>query len=326
MGIPKPEPVMLSKFISFVKERHQVFLRRQKGLPQEDWTNDLILQQSRFCNVYRVLDRGSQFFIQEMLADEPDKFTTLMRAAMYRMTNEPKFWKFYIRENGGPPTMSEVFGNVLQITMRDAYQANINIFRPSYMLSFGVESAGEKKHDVAPRHFFSYFHPQGANYVGERFFAADSLYGRIAALESAFRVGPFLAQQIATDVNYSEHYLDDENYRVVGGPGSRKGIQYIYGPTAAPVDYHSVDYHLIISELRRILNRKVEPLELPGGGTRELSLMDVQNCLCEFSKYVKLAGLVAKDPLKAAMSPKRFRAIKPNTPVKIVLPAHWSTN
>lgn len=309
---------MIQKFLSFSAERHRVFLRRQKGLPQEEWTNDLILQQNSFCNSYRVLDRGSQFFIQELLADQPDQFTTLARAAMYRMTNEPRFWKFYISE-AGLPSLEDMKDGTLAGLMQVAHERNVApIFRASYMLSFGTESAGQKKHEIAPKHFFDHFHPEGAAYVGKRFFGANSMFGRMVAMEGAFRVGPFLAQQITTDVSYSEHYLDNENFRVLGGPGSRKGLQYLFGPDAAPQDYHHVNYLLLIQKLQSAL--KVDPLELPGGGQRSLSLMDVQNCLCEFSKYVKLAGQVAKNPLKAAAtSPRRFRA-KPPT---IQLPAHW---
>lgn len=309
---------MIQKFLSFSAERHRVFLRRQKGLPQEEWTNDLILKQNRFCNAYRVLDRGSQFFIKEMLADQPDQYTTLARAAMYRMTNEPKFWKLYISEIG-LPSLEDMKDGTLDYAMLWAHESRgINIFRPSYMLSFGVESVGQKKHEIAPKHFFDHFHPEGSAYVGKRFFQANSMFGRMVALEKASRVGPFLAQQIVTDVNYSQHHLDNENYRVVGGPGSRKGLQYLFGADAVGQDYYNTNYQLLIQRLQGMLN--VDPLELPGGGERKLSLMDVQNCLCEFSKYVKLAGQVAKDPLKAAASTKQFKALRP---MEIELPAHW---
>lgn len=312
-------PPMIQKFLSFSAERHRVFLRRQKGLPQEEWTNDLILQQNSFCNSYRVLDRGSQFFIKELLADQPDQHTTLARAAMYRMTNEPKFWKLYISEVG-LPSLEDMQDGTLENAMKWAHETRrANIFRPSYMLSFGRESMGQKKHELAPKHFFDHFHPEGSAYVGKQFFQANSMFGRMVALEKAFRVGPFLAQQIVTDVNYSEHHLDTENYRVLGGPGSRKGLQYLFGSEAAPQDYYNIQYMLLIQKLQSALN--VEPLELPGGGERKLSLMDVQNCLCEFSKYVKLAGQVAKDPLKAAASDKKFKPLKP---LEIQLPAHWA--
>jgi len=310
---------MIQKFLSFSAERHRVFLRRQKGLPQEEWTSDLILKQNSFCNSYRVLDRGSQYFIQTMLSDQPDRDTTLARAAVYRMTNEPKFWDFYI-QNEGLPTLDHLVDGTLSDMLRVCHEQKIvNPFRPSYMLAFGVESVGRKKHEILPWHTFAHFHPEGEAYLGGQFFNANSMYGRITTLEKGYRIGSFLAQQIVTDVNYSEHYLDSENFRVVGGPGSLKGLQYLFGPKAVSKDYHSINYQLLIGKLQGAL--KVDPLELPGGGERTLSLMDVQNCLCEFGKYVKLAGRVARDPLKYSGSPKLF---KPSRPLQNVqLPAHW---
>ncbi len=46
----------VDEVFAFVHERHQIYLRRQAGQPKP-WTANPILQQYRFTNVYRELDR-----------------------------------------------------------------------------------------------------------------------------------------------------------------------------------------------------------------------------------------------------------------------------
>ena len=51
----------LQDFFNFAKERQQILLRRRAGEPAP-WTRDPILQQYRFCNVYREDDTVTQWF------------------------------------------------------------------------------------------------------------------------------------------------------------------------------------------------------------------------------------------------------------------------
>lgn len=52
---------MYDMFWKYVHERQMVWFRRQRGDP-EPWTQDTVLQTYFFCNVYRELDKGSQYF------------------------------------------------------------------------------------------------------------------------------------------------------------------------------------------------------------------------------------------------------------------------
>lgn len=313
---------MLNSFLSFSSERHRVFERRQSGLAQEDWTSDEILKRYSFCNSFRVLDRGSQFFIRSILGDGPGLQTTLLRAAMYRMTNEPKFWELYEGETGHMPEFTDLEDGITAEVFQAASDRKMNMFRPAYMISFGPESKGQLKHHVAPQYFFDNFHPDGDHSIVKRFEAADTMYARVCALQEVPRIGSFLAQQIVTDINYSEHHLGGENDRVVLGPGSIRGLQYIFGVDEVPKDPHNVRGEIMIEKLQDLLREKDIQLELPGGGLRSLSLMDVQNCLCEFSKYVRHASKMNPDVLKTLRTKKIFKPT--NKPLDIQLPAHWA--
>lgn len=199
----KPDTEMLALFKHYANTRQEVAARREAGLPQEEWTTDPILRSRRFCHNFRVMDYGSQYFIREILADSPDLPTTLIRAAMYRLTNEPEFWKYLSAQLGRMPSLEDFENGVVSQVLESAYQRGIGVFRGAYLISFGKESAGQLKHRYVAGYFYEHFHPDGEDSIWTNFQRADTVLARIVALQEASRIGPFLAQQIVTDLGYS---------------------------------------------------------------------------------------------------------------------------
>jgi len=54
----EPGSETIAEFFGFINERHRVFLKKEAGEPKP-WTDDLPLQQFKFTNVFRELDRGT---------------------------------------------------------------------------------------------------------------------------------------------------------------------------------------------------------------------------------------------------------------------------
>ena len=50
----------IDDLIAFMQARHAIYLKRKMNLPKP-WTSDPILQDYRFCNVYRELDRETMW-------------------------------------------------------------------------------------------------------------------------------------------------------------------------------------------------------------------------------------------------------------------------
>jgi hypothetical protein len=53
---------MKQEFYLFMSERQRIFVRRQRGDDDNCWSASPILRHFKWCNVYRELDRGTQFF------------------------------------------------------------------------------------------------------------------------------------------------------------------------------------------------------------------------------------------------------------------------
>jgi hypothetical protein len=56
----------IEKFFAFITERQNIFHRRFVVKQPPPWTEDSILQVIRLENIYRELDRGTQFCIKNI--------------------------------------------------------------------------------------------------------------------------------------------------------------------------------------------------------------------------------------------------------------------
>lgn len=311
---------VLRNFKWFVEERHRVYLRRHKGLPQDEWTSDRVLANQAFCNAFRVLDRGSQFVLTDLDLENQPTQIALLRVAAYRFTNQPSLWRWIHRELGYQLEEEDIESGELASLLDQAESQGRSIFRPAYLISFGRESKLSNRQESLMSLLDNFRYGSLAQ---RAFLNAGSLEERMQALQDQVpRVGRFMAQQIATDMNYfPQHALGTENDHVLPGPGSLRGLSLLFGAPARGKEL-SEDFRSMLEALQAYLHHsETAPQLFPGRSVRRLSLMDLQNCLCEFSKYMKYSARAASDPLKYAQK-KPYRALA--TLPGPVLPAHWA--
>jgi hypothetical protein len=75
----------LSKFFRYARERHQIHLRRAAGA-SKPYTKDPILQKYRFCQVYRELDRTTQW-MAKYVRSQPNAEMEVLACVTFRMFN-----------------------------------------------------------------------------------------------------------------------------------------------------------------------------------------------------------------------------------------------
>lgn len=297
---------MVLAYLDFVGERHRVWQQRLLGL-QAPWTDDPILQRNKFTNVYRVLDYGSQFLLRELL-NEPGITAgdALARAFLYRMSNEPKTWEHTKAEMGYYPQAGDL-GDVLGELWGEYRDAGNRVFSGAYTI---MPLPGVKGFDKAlevVRMARDAFHPHSDTCVTDRFLQAGSMEERFKVLRGIPNVGDFIAMQVLTDFGYSPFGADqDENEFVVPGPGARKGANELFATGKRAAD--------VITWCRE---RVLELPDCPTLQGRPPSMMDIQNTLCEFSKYARHM----RKPTPARV----FKPDHPGSPLPLVLPKHWTT-
>lgn len=107
---PTPRPEVYEHYWSFASLRHHAFEARLAGAPQP-WSDDRILQTFKFCNVFRALDRVSQFLIKEV-AYGADSATTpedrVFQIVAFRMFSNIRTWQELTKLLGGAPRIRDL--------------------------------------------------------------------------------------------------------------------------------------------------------------------------------------------------------------------------
>lgn len=306
-----PEGTVFDEYVAYVRERHRIWELRSLGLPAP-WTRSPILGTKKFTNDFRVLDTGSQYVLR-MVQDVEDPIDVVLRAFLYRFTNLPEPWEAYREEFGRWPEIRDVGGRLDDFLRR--YAEGASILNSAYVIA----PPSSARWTGVPRIEWLLWMIRNAFLPGGEFevdpYVADPASTpaeRHAILTKVPRCGDFLGLQVVTDIGYSDLLPSDEDEFVVPGPGSTKGLAALGRATRRET---------AISEIRSIHSEIRSTVVLDVRGTpRPLSLMDVQNTLCEFSKYHRLASATGTsrkyDP--AAGAPLSTVHTDPS------YPNHWS--
>lgn len=255
----------LGKYLGFVRARHEVWQRRLLKI-DPPWTSDPIVATRKFTNVFRILDRGSQYLYQ-IVRDE-DYHTALFRSFLYRYTNRPEPWVAFEEAWGYLPTHQDAADGTLLSTWMEFRKQGMPIFGNAYKMFSGLENRGTDRLTWSVNLARDWITPEFA----KEFSSYETHQLRANTLQRIPRCAGFMSMQILTDMSYYAGY--DENEFVIAGPGA------IAGSKAIDTRVHP---DAMIRGLTEFWETEGD-VNLYG---RPPSLMDVQNTLCEYSKYVK---------------------------------------
>jgi hypothetical protein len=284
---------MMDLYQGMVIERHLIWCARQNDEPQP-WTEDPVLANRKFTNMFRVLDPGSQFVFD---LDHDDPVTRIARLVFYRITNLPATWYALRTRLGHYPVAADFTKNPERITaFLDLYRNLGNrIFSGAYIIVPEPGTANDKVEGAVRLTRTFVLEKAGA------FLDATTQDERFAVLQSTSGLGKFLSMQILTDWAYLQTEEPDLSF-IVAGPGAIRGAALL-DPTKKPKD---VIYDLAFDWMGHPIVRLRD---------RSLTLMDVQNTLCEFSKYAK--------EIVAPRKKTTYRPSHPGTQPIPVLPQWW---
>lgn len=240
----------------WIREREAVRLRKESG-EDHPWSEDHIFNTYHFCNVRREDDRGTKEIREVVLAsvlvgDLPWGYT------LARLFNSAATLEVAL--NGGG-----------QDKLIDMQAAGEKIFHTAYLVS----TCGQKMNKID--YVFAL-----AKQVKKLDVPRRGLADAHAKLMSVNGLGSFMAAQVVADLR-NDRYLQAGNihehqYWSAWGPGSKKGLTYIFG-NSTPSIYDQQMRQLFLEMPLDIRNMNIHG-------------QDLQNCLCEFSKYVRhLDGL-----------------------------------
>lgn len=304
------ENQMLKEYWRFACERQNVFYRKLEKSPQP-YTNDLILQKYKFCNAYRVLDRVSQFLLKEVIYSEKEYGLedTVFRIIFFKIFNLPSTWLEVEKH------FNEISLKTFDFEKYNKFLTNLKKTKPIYNSAYIM---------CANKVFgFDYKH-ENHLYLLYKMFKEDNLPAKLSAcktFEDAFNVivsypliGNFLAYQYVTDLNYSKHFNWDDNSFTVAGPGSKRGIEKVFGKVK---NYEKKIMETYLSQEETL---KKFGLSFKYLKNHKLAPIDIQNLFCEFDKYLREAN----PTLKSNRTKIKTKYKKTDGDIKYILPPKWN--
>jgi hypothetical protein len=238
----------------WIRERELIRELKEKGCPPE-WTEDKVLQQYHFCNVHREDDRVTKELRKAVVSAQVPLQHLPFAYTLARLFNRAStLWVVLAEIHAGRNWLPRV----------KALRANGGlIFHTAYVVSTCGQSMDKLEYVDGV-----------ANAVKTADISRKSLRHAFEDLRKIDGLGSFLAGQVVADLK-NDRYLEgvhDWHTWSCMGPGSKKGLEYIFD---RPINEKNYQYHM--EALMAAL-----PDDIRG---MKLHAQDLQNCLCEFSKY-----------------------------------------
>lgn len=134
LHLPLNEDV-LQTFFRYAHDRHQVFLRRKQGKTQEEWSDDPVLRSTKFANVYRVLDRLTQYVLTQVVQDGPQELEEVcFRVFLFRSFARISTYEVIRSAFGGPPTLAGFSPAAYENILMPHIRAGVPVYGSSYFI------------------------------------------------------------------------------------------------------------------------------------------------------------------------------------------------
>lgn len=293
----KPRYSAVQALSHFAQERHRIYLRRRAGEPGP-WTQDPILRDNRFCNVFRELDTVTIWIrknIRERYADHPHLWFMLCIARYINWPTTLQYLQDYKVPGPAWPTSWSFNPRFLTAALEDFARGHTKTYTGAYMIR--AESDPNKPWYSWTKHRYI------AEIVLGRLWE-DSVWWNgflmdpDRLLQSVWETfqqpryvgwGPFMAYEVVTDLRHTRYLRNapDIYTWANAGPGAIRGLNRLFGrdlkahPPAAQT----------CEEMRGLMGvMNMYPELWPKGDPDwpALEMRDVEHLLCEFDKYERV--------------------------------------
>lgn len=268
----------MSELIYWITERERMRLLREGGV-KAPWSQDEIMNNTRFCNVRREDDKVTRWVRQNWSGWAHHKNYTLAMALARYINWIPSLEKIPFPEQWDPENLKR--------NLHEWMQQGHQVFGPAYIISTNGRAMSKIDYVVDEVLDQLNTHAQTAPWENRQIRIMCSLEEACGWLLKQNGIGSFMAGQIIADLkNTVGHPLTnapDWFTWCAPGPGSKRGLNRLYGlDKDAPL--RDSLFLARIWALYDPLNGALEQNMFPIG----LHMQDIQNCLCEFDKYIRV--------------------------------------
>lgn len=289
-------------FFEVMRERMLIWQRRFLEKRPAPWTENTILRDYKFTNVYRELDRNSQWQIHNILRDDTlDEINLVWKLMIFRIFNNPETFERGKRQcgwrNGIPDWRTynkEEFEQFIQ-TIRDDKQ---NPFTNAYLIN-SASGAGHTRHWFYTNVVVPTIHKKIPLVVG-LIHTTKKPEDLIKQLTKIPAVADFIAHEFYQDFTYIERYTDrkpfkfNQNDFTNVGPGARLGLRLIFPNSNSSKDGIYKLRDAAEKELAKFGGGKIyiqwnkQKQAYENTAKCNITLHQIEMWLCEFQKYWKM--------------------------------------
>lgn len=283
-------------------------------LPRDQWPADPVFQKHRFTNVYRFLDRGTQFAVGEIMEKSTTGVSLLQDLLVYRYTNNIRTYQNIIG------AVRDGDFKVVRETIEEQVNEGHNLYTSAYITTYCP-----KWHMGKPIR----------SLVRQLQVLQDSAWDLEASLDAAetpeeahkaflaiHGIGPFLAYQLLGDLRIplavndgkpTLNHINTETWTHIGA-GAKAGLALITKRPAAWkwTKTSAIDTALQLRDMQLDMFKTLETDGLPRfpfitdwsrdplfGDPVPLTVHDIEHSLCEFFKYkrAQAGGMVKGGPI-----------------------------
>jgi len=294
-------------------ERQRIYYARLNGAPGP-WTNDPVISRFRFTNAYRAADRVSQDLIRVVYEGSQEPGDLLLRVLLFRLFNKPSTWQLLESEIGEIGVRMFDVGRFSAVLDR-AVARGRRIYSAAYIIP-PPQLGAARKHQ---NHLLLVDYMLRSDLL-KKLASVPSLKAAYEAIRSYPSLGPFLAYQLAIDLNYTPLMDFQEDDFVVAGPGARSGIAKCF-PGLEGVADEAVIRSMVDAQDEAFAQ---QGLQFDGLFGRRLTLIDCQNLFCETDKFARVRhpqvrGVGTRSRIKQQFVPR-------GTPRVPFFPPKWGIN
>lgn len=332
MDFFKPKEEFLQYYFYFISERQNIFWNRlEKGLFQYSYTKDPILHKYKFTNVYRLLDRTTQYMLSEVImVGKKHKYSRrdmFWRIMIFKHFNKPATWQYLIKKFGDITAETPLLDIISAIDefskinkpYSDVYILTSRIFVTNLELR---KTLGFTKNDNP--HWWGYYLSSYEIFIKKQeldvhILKSDTTESIFKSLKEITGIGDFLAYQYTQDLLYANLFKFDcakaHNDFCITGLGTKRGIERCFHINTKTIntEYIKILQYIQINfkELMGEYAQQFKPLS----SNWYPKMPDLCNCFCEIDKYLRI-----KEHKQQIKLSRYYR--QPNT-IKYVFPEGW---
>lgn len=266
----------LDRFWYWMRERHEIYLKRRVGLPKP-WTTDHILRDYRFCNVFRELDTVTWWIREhwrEPYADHPNLWLAMTIA---RFVN----WPPTLNVLGFPEQWDpEKFVR----TIEDIVARGEKAYTGAYMVRGDIQGGYRTKSAYLA---YKVIEPMVEYSASTRVVLQQrSLQKAVEYFNAFYGLSGFMSYEIVTDLRWGPLSDAEDIYTWANaGPGAVRGLNRLHGRKVRT----GLSAGAAVKEMRDLLVMSEEaPLNSIKIDQRVLEMRDIEHSLCEFDKYERI--------------------------------------